>query len=55
MSKKKKILWFAKGGGIVKMGPFPTQIGATNALRLVPVKGSNKIFPDDAFVWCEEA
>lgn len=50
----RKIAWFAKGNGIAKMGPFLTQIEASNALRLEPVNGSNKIFPDDAFVWCEE-
>ena len=50
----RKIAWFAKGGGIAKMGPFRTQVEASNALRLEPVKDSNKIFPDDAFVWCEE-
>lgn len=31
----KKIEWFARGGGILRTGPFPTQIAATNAIRLV--------------------
>ena len=35
MTKKRKIKWFAKGGGIAKCGPFDTQIEATNAMRLV--------------------
>lgn len=59
------IVWFAKGGGIAKCGPFPTQIAATNALRLVKrgenyvrsygIKEDNSIFPADVFVWPEEA
>lgn len=34
----KKILWFARGGGIAKMGPFQNQVEATNALRLAKGK-----------------
>lgn len=33
--KKKKIVWFAKGGGIAKCGPFKSQIEAVDAMRLV--------------------
>ena len=59
MKKKRKIVWFAKGGGIAKMGPYSNQIEATNALRLddaprVPwAEKSNALFPADAFVWPE--
>lgn len=35
MRKKRKVIWFAKGGGIAKCGPFKSQIEATNAMRLV--------------------
>lgn len=77
MPKKKKIVWFAKGGGIAKCGPFDTQIEATNAMRLVKREARTRIvydfrkggarvglvqeplqrceFPDDVFVWPEEA
>jgi hypothetical protein len=62
---KKKIVWFAKGGGIAKCGPFKNQIEATNAIRLAaPVRRSYEVFPPlavdqslfpaDAFVWPEE-
>lgn len=64
----KKIVWYARGGGIAKMGPYKSQIQATNALRLAkPTKlntarilmgytkaESNDLFPLDAFVWPEE-
>ena len=49
--KKPKIVWFARGGGIVKMGPFKSQVEATNALRLAKDRDR---FPEDAFVWPEE-
>jgi hypothetical protein len=65
---KKKIVWFAKGGGVAKCGPFKDQISATNAMRLVKkraetymsgltivhVPEQRKEFPDDVFVWPEE-
>jgi len=47
----KKIIWFARGGGIAKCGPFDTQIEATDAVRLEP--GNRDVFPSDAFVWPE--
>lgn len=55
--KKPKIVWFARGGGIAKMGPFKSQVEATNALRLRadPSSRETRLFPDDAFVWPEEA
>lgn len=56
----KKIVWFARGGGIAKSGPFKTQALAAKSMRLVaptPVYGQpliTKLFPDDVFVWPEE-
>ena len=48
------IQWFAKGGGIAKIGPFESQIAATEAIRYAePVNG--QFFPIDAFVWPENA
>jgi hypothetical protein len=31
----KTIKWFARGGDIVKAGPFDTQIKAVNSMRLI--------------------
>lgn len=62
--KKRKVLWYAKGGGIAKCGPFKSQIEATNAMRLItpPRASSNfrerldmSLFPADVFVWPELA
>ncbi len=52
--KKDKVVWFAKGGGIAKAGPFKDQVEAAAALTLVP-KGPHdlRVKPDDAFVWPE--
>lgn len=44
--KKKKIVWFAKGGGIAKCGPFDSQIEATNAMRLVKRESKTRIGHD---------
>jgi len=74
---KKKVSWFARGGGIARCGPFKTQIEATNAMRLVKKPAETRIagnfrggkadvalvhipeqraeFPDNVFVWPEEA
>lgn len=62
-----KVQWFARGGDIARMGPFKTQVEASNALRLVPqvnvrMRGTEfetgrvitLLFPPDAFVWPEE-
>ena len=54
----RKIVWFAKGGGIAKCGPFETQIEATNAMRLAKRPNnqglwSRELFPNDIFVWPE--
>lgn len=46
MPKKKKIVWFAKGGGIAKCGPFKSQIEATNAMRLVKNEARTRIAYD---------
>lgn len=60
-----KIVWYARGGGIAKMGPFDTQVAAVNAMRLAPLKEGiwttraqvrareAQIFPKDIFVWPE--
>lgn len=65
---KKKIVWFARGGGIAKAGPFDTQIDAVNSMRLTEETQEQYKkslwshtrdrlrggFPDDVFVWPEE-
>ena len=33
-TKRKKIVWYARGGGIAKAGPYKSQIAAVNAMRL---------------------
>jgi hypothetical protein len=43
MTKKKRVLWFARGGGIAKCGPFDTQIEAVNAMRLVHREARTRI------------
>lgn len=45
----KRIVWFARGGGIKRCGPFKTQVEAAEAMELV---GGG--FPADVFVWPEE-
>lgn len=52
---KPEVLWFARGGGIARSGPFKTQVEAAKALVLVssgPLGAPR--FPPDAFVWPEE-
>jgi len=59
-----KIVWYARGSGIAKCGPFSSQIEATNAMRLAPYEKrnpltrdpayKNQLFPIDVFVWPEE-
>lgn len=45
----KKIVWFARGGGIAKQGPYNSQAKA--AASLIKTDG----YPiEDAFVWPEE-
>jgi hypothetical protein len=41
--RSKKIVWFARGGGIAKCGPFKTQLEAVNAMRLVKRKARTRI------------
>jgi hypothetical protein len=43
---KKKTVWFAKGGGIARCGPFKTQIEATDAMRLVKKEAKTRIAYD---------
>lgn len=38
---KKKIVWFARGGGIKQCGPFETQVEAVNAMRQVEESDSD--------------
>jgi len=51
MSKKarKRVEWFACGGGILQCGPFSSQIEAVQHMRLI-----DDCFPRDVFVWPEE-
>ena len=40
--------WFARGGHVKRIGPFYTQLAATEAVRL-----EDGGFPDNVFVWPE--
>jgi hypothetical protein len=65
--RKPKIVWYARGGGIERAGPFGSQVEAVAAMRLVPpapmtalriLRGDTehpaRTFPADIFVWPEE-
>ena len=68
--KEKRVVWFARGNGVSRIGPFDTQLLATNAIRLAlpsdtvttrtmlgilpKAHASTESFPPDAFVWPEE-
>lgn len=57
--RKTEVKWFARGGNLAKMGPFDSQLAATNALRITKESAArmgtpNAIFHPDAFVWPEE-
>jgi len=56
MAKKKKIVWFAAGGGLIKGGPHKTQVAAWEAMRLTEreKKKQGGIHPTDTRVWPEE-
>jgi len=43
---KRKTVWFARGGGLAKSGPYKTQIEAVNAMRLVKREADTKIVGD---------
>ena len=48
------IVWYARGGGIAKAGPFPDQVSAFDAMRLAPhYQTSDFPFPADVSVWPE--
>lgn len=64
------IQWFARGGGIARVGPFKTQIEAVESIRQIAETdeqyhratfyGEHRPqprggFPPDAFVWPEES
>jgi hypothetical protein len=55
--RAKKIVWFAKGGGIAKCGPFASQLEAFDVMRLTKyARGFSSFpFPPDIVVWPEEA
>lgn len=56
------IVWFARGGGILRCGPFTSQIKAVKAMRLGPprrdqvwcVDPNIPRYPPNMFVWPEE-
>lgn len=65
----RKIVWFARGGGILRAGPFRSQTAAAAALRQVAESDEEYAratcngvrrarlsggFPADAFTWPEE-
>lgn len=47
-----RIVWFARGGGLARSGPFATQEEAVVAMRLAEPRDSSGL-PDDIFVWPE--
>lgn len=52
---KKRVQWFARGGGLLRCGPFSSQVEAVKEMRLVGNPGDNvPRYPDDIFVWPEE-
>lgn len=52
----KKTVWYAGGGGIVRMGPFKSEVDAWAALRLTPeeIGRQGRIHPLGAYVWVED-
>lgn len=53
----KEILWFAAGGGLIKFGPFKSQVEAWKALvlRKKEQEKQQSIHPRDSRVWCEQS
>lgn len=58
MKPKKKLTWFAAApfAGIKRMGPYPTQVRAWEAVRLhaEAEKEHGLVHAAGAYVWCEE-
>lgn len=52
---KKVTKWYARGGGMSRMGPFRTQEDACEALRYSDAmrEETGMLFPENAFVWPE--
>lgn len=48
-----RVQWFARGGGVIRMGPFKTQVEAANAMVIAKSDPSAPRFPDDVFIWPE--
>lgn len=48
----KRIVWYARGGGVLKAGPFKRHIEAVQAMRLAGSDGP--LFHDNVFIWPEE-
>lgn len=48
--RERSVVWYARGGGVKKCGPFRTQIDAVNSMRLATDRNA---FPADVFVWPE--
>lgn len=48
---KKKIVWYARGGGIAMSGPYKTQMDAVKAMLLLGSTMDYPKFPDDVFIW----
>ena len=57
MEAKPKTVWYARGGGISKCGPFKTQEQAIQKMRLAKDRIVEPAFPypQDLFVWPEKA
>jgi len=51
----KVVVWFARGGGIERCGPFKSHVEAVKAMRLVARAGDTAPrYPNDMSVWPEE-
>ena len=50
--KREQLQWFARCQGIKRMGPFESQLKATQSIRRIDDGGAE--FPPNAFVWPEK-
>lgn len=46
--------WYARGGDVVRMGPYETQAAAMRALVLVGSDPEKPSYPPNAYAWPEE-
>ena len=52
---EKQVVWYARGGDVIRAGPFDSQIEATKSLILKSDRRDGiPEFPQNYFVWPEE-